>query len=69
METVRRRAPEATRATPSPAALAFSLRSGLKSIRRAFRPWRPTAAQCLIETDDRQQPGKLVLGQQIFSLK
>src|SRR6202022_1001190 len=69
IETVRRRAREATRATRSPAAFAVSFKSGLKSIDRPLHPRLPTAPQRLVQTDIRKQPRELCLPQQIFRLK
>src|SRR5258708_4745010 len=63
IETVRRRAPPATRATPPLAAFAVSFKSGLKSIDRSLHPRLPAAPQRLIQTDDRKQTGKLRLPQ------
>src|ERR1700687_5175398 len=69
IETVRRRARDATRTTRSPAAFAVSLKSGLKSIDRLLHFRFPTAPQRLVQSEDREQPRKLPLPQQIFRLK
>src|SRR5258705_13454554 len=69
IETVRRRAREATRATRSPAAFAVSFNSGLKSINRPFHLRLPAAPQRLVQADDREQSGKLGLPQHVFRLE
>src|ERR1700681_4039732 len=56
IETVRRRARDATRTTRSPAAFAVSFKSGLKSIDRLLHFRLPTPAQRLGQAADRQQP-------------
>ena len=69
IETVRRRAREAMRATRALAAFAVSFKSGLKSIDRPLHSRLPAAAQRLLQADERKQPGKLCLPKRIFRLK
>src|ERR1700736_5357055 len=61
IDTVRRRAREATLTTPSPATFAVSFKSGLKSIDRPLHSRLPTAPQCLVQADNREQPRELGL--------
>src|SRR5436305_11657215 len=69
IDTVRRRAREATRTTRSLADLAVPFRSGLKSIDRLLHSRFPTAAKRLVKADNGQQPGKLGLPQRILRLE
>ena len=59
IETVRRRAREATRPTRLPAGFPLASKSGLKSIDRPLYPRLPATPQRLVQADDGKQAGKL----------